>query len=359
MIYRSLLIILFIACSSSVVIANQLGGVIYRGVAPGAYSLPSLLLKTMQQPDVIELPLLLTKDNVPLVYPDIFLHSQTNVAKIFPGRNRQDGNYYLTDFTLAEIQQLSYASGSDILNVTSHPASFADALQAISAISSFLPKKPQIIPVIKYPWFHANEDKDISAIVIEMLISHSHSPETPLYLKCYDPDELQRIHKKLIPGLPVEIKLVQGIDRKAGQETMRKKRGTWYSYNYDWLFTRLGLRVLAGYATGISLKEAAITDEQTLTRLVTDSHGLKMKVYVELEDAQLSLPEKLFEYYFFTHGVDGLALSQPKLLRDFLAANQQLQEQQTDMGSSTLPPQGSDSILSDPEELSRRLQTLE
>ncbi len=358
MIIRWLLLILMVTCAYPPLVASQPNKVIYRGVQPGAYSLPLLMLKTIQQPDVIELPLVLSRNNQLVVFDDIFLQSQTNVVDIFPERSRQDGNYYVVDFSLAEIEQLSYRAESASLSATVHPASFSDTLNAISAISKHLSKTPQILPVIKYPWFHTNESKDISKIIIDTLIAKKGTVDSPLYLKCYDPEELQRIKKQKLPGLPVEIKLIQGIDRVGGRETMRNKRGTWYSYNYDWVFTRLGLRVLAGYADGLSLRDMSTIDKQTLSRLIVDSHGLQMKVFIEVEDTQLSSHEKLFDYLIFTLAVDGLTLSRPQLLQDFLTANRQELPEDT-FNTSTPPKPESTSILSDPEELSRRLQTLE
>ena len=359
MIFRTILPLLLVIFSCSNLTANQSATIIYRGVAPGAYSLPSLMLKVLQKPDMIELPLLLSKDNIPVVYTDIFLHTQTNVADIFPGRNRQDGNFYLIDFTMAEIAQLSYRINSEALKATMHPASLADSVEVISAISSHQGSTSQIIPVIKYPWFHTNEGKDISSAILETLISLAGSPETPLFLKCYDPDELQRIKKNILPGLPVEIKLIQGIDFEEGRETMRNKRGSWYSYSYDWVFTRLGMRVLAGYAEGLSFKGTTITDDQTMSRLTTDSQGFKMKVYIGFDDAQLENPDKLFDYYLTSLGIDGIALSQPGLLKKYLGESQVFNPAESFSDSVPAQPSTSTTILSDPEELSRRLQTLE
>ena len=44
------------------------------------------------EPDVI-----LTKDNVPIVFHDIHLDSVTDVAKVFSGRARPDGHFYAID----------------------------------------------------------------------------------------------------------------------------------------------------------------------------------------------------------------------------------------------------------------------
>ena len=60
----------------------------------------------MMGADYLEQDLVLTKDNIPIVSHDIYLDEVTNVAIVFPGRNRSDSRYYAIDFTFEEIKKL-------------------------------------------------------------------------------------------------------------------------------------------------------------------------------------------------------------------------------------------------------------
>jgi len=56
--------------------------------------------------DFIEQDIVLSKDDCPIVLHDIHLDQVTNVAEIFPQRNRDDGHWYVRDFELLELKQL-------------------------------------------------------------------------------------------------------------------------------------------------------------------------------------------------------------------------------------------------------------
>ena len=60
----------------------------------------------MMGSDYLEQDLVLTKDGIPIVSHDIHLDEVTNVAEVYPGRNRSDSRYYALDFTLDEIRAL-------------------------------------------------------------------------------------------------------------------------------------------------------------------------------------------------------------------------------------------------------------
>lgn len=345
---------LFILCLFSLpVFASDNKIIIFQGEEDSPQSLPAIILAAMEQPDFIELPLVLTKDNIPVVYNDIFLHPKTNAAAIFPLRKRPDGKYYFIDFLWSEIQQLSFDSPIDDEVFSGRLTSYDEAVRMIELISKKQNREVRVLPVIKYPWFFSNEGKDISTAILQKTIAHAGTAENAIFLKCYDPEELQRIHKKILPGLPVEVKLIQGIDVENGPETMRKKNGSWVSYDYDWIFTRLGARVLSGYAYGLFHISPDVTDEGTLVQSIEDSHALGMKVFTGMgADQSSSSPETQFEAILFTMNIDGIALKAPARLRNFL------KEKGVPVPDKTAENDAA-AILSDPEALSRRLKQIQ
>ena len=70
------------------------------------HTLEAKAMAYVMNPDYIEQDLVLSKDNVPIVIHDIYLDDVTNVAETFPNRKRDDGRFYVIDFTFEEIQTL-------------------------------------------------------------------------------------------------------------------------------------------------------------------------------------------------------------------------------------------------------------
>lgn len=353
-------LVILLATSIAAMAAERTKTIIYKDTAAGSYSLPTLILAGLQYPDFIELPVVLSRDNIPVVFDDLFLHPKTNVAEIFPERSRSDGKYYTIDFTLAELEQLSFAEGDQKPGITKHISSLDDTLVVISELNTRIDKNINILALIKYPWFHANEVYDISNSVLKTLIAHSSSTDIQLYLKCYDPDELQRIKKDLLPGLPIEVQLIQAIDSEGGNETMRMKRGRWMNYNYEWIFTRLGLRVVSGYATALSLQDVDRIGESTLKSFIADSQGLKLQVFIDAAQLVPEEQERYFTTLLFELNADGLSTSHPAELRKFLDSQQTTNSENSVINSpiqqKVSPPPA---LLSDPETLRERLKNIQ
>ncbi|MBN8134010.1 glycerophosphodiester phosphodiesterase, partial [Vibrio vulnificus] len=67
-----------------------------------------------------------------------------------------------------------------------------------------------IYPEIKAPWFHRHEGKDISQAVLKGLKQYGYdSKDDKIYLQCFDPIELKRIHDELLPAMKMDLNLVQ------------------------------------------------------------------------------------------------------------------------------------------------------
>ncbi|MFN2355044.1 MAG: hypothetical protein ABR512_11040, partial [Desulfopila sp.] len=189
-----------------------------------------------------------------------------------------------------------------------------------------------------------------------------------------------------------EMKLIQGIDQKDGEETKRWKRGEWGSYNDDWLFTRLGLRVAAGYTDAFSIADINRVDASTLRRFVEDSHSLDLLVFLTVprdtlgnttkststtatgatEDDAVGTPG---EASVFELDADGFIYSGVKKLRSYLAGRQHsnifFPPQKRQSNQPALPEQGpvpnignggeddASALLSDPATLRQRLKNLQ
>lgn len=343
--------------------AEKALSLVAKGATAGSYSLPSLQFTALSAPDQIELPVVLSQDNIPVVYPSLVLNPATNVDALFPTRSRSDSNYYIVDFTLAELRQLSINDFPDQLEITTHIPSLQETLRLLEHFAAVTMTEVKPLPVIKYPWFFNHEQRDISAVVLETLADHfttdSGDTETTLALKCYDPDELQRIKKQLLAKHPLEIELIQGIDRKGGDETMRRTRNTWTPYNFEWAHSRIGLRALSGYADTLSLKISPNPNRQQLDSFLNTAHGLNMKVYFEIPASKTSAETRQLEKTLDDLSPDGLVLADPAQAKRYRQTSITTPAEQDTLFPPTTDSQDISPLLSDPEKLRERLQELE
>ncbi len=297
------------------------------------HNLPSVALAVALGSDYIEQDLVMTKDDQVIVLHDPTLDRVTNVAEFFPGRNRQDGKFYALDFTLAEIKQLHlkepYPNSSngegrfpdDNSNLQLTVPTFKEELELIRGLEKTLRKDIGIYPEIKQPWLHRKEGKDISVAVLKILRDYGYkSKEGKIFLQCFDPDELKRIHDELMPALQMELKLIQLVGENTGDETKVLEWGEWVHYNYDWILSKSGLRSLSSFIAGIGLDKSMLVDETgKLLRptFISDAHSLGMVVHAytfrrEKESLPPYIPpsaasfEALLEFFYFKVGVDGI-----------------------------------------------------
>lgn len=169
--------------------------------------------------DYIEQDVVLTKDNVPIVLHDYHLDEVSNVAKIFPGRQRIDKRYYAIDFTIDEIKKLEvterfywnnpeqsyFPSRFPKWKSTFRINTLQEEIELIQSLEkSFKPsKKVGIYVEIKNPEFHANEKKaNFSEIVLEILAKYGYNTkQDKAIIQCFDPKELKRIRNDLKSNL--------------------------------------------------------------------------------------------------------------------------------------------------------------
>jgi glycerophosphoryl diester phosphodiesterase len=186
-----------------------------------------------QGADYIEQDLVMTKDDEVVVLHDHYLDTVTNVGEVFPNRAREDGRFYVIDFTLDEIRQLAVYERFENSGVSKVPVfndrfplekstfrvnTFAEEIELIQGLNKSTGRTVGIYPEIKSPAFHREEGKDISAAVLKVLGNYGYRTKQDLvFLQCFDPYELQRIHQQLfseMPGSGVEV--TDLVDRAHG-----------------------------------------------------------------------------------------------------------------------------------------------
>lgn len=279
--------------------------------------------------DFLEQDLVATADDELVVLHDIHLDRVTDVATRFPSRHRDDGRFYVRDFTVAEVQSLlvherTNADGSPVF-ASRFPANLGrfrvptldEELEMIRGLARSSGRVPGIYPEIKAPAWHRREGVDISVLVLRSLERHGYSgQEAPAYLQCFDARELRRIRQ----DLGCKLKLVQLIGDASDRESIT---------DYRYLQTPDGLREVAEYANGIgpSLGQlytlADIDGHPVSTGVVSAAHaaGLVVHPYTFRADQAargFGSFDHLVDWFTGTLRIDGLFTDFPDLVREAL-----------------------------------------
>jgi glycerophosphoryl diester phosphodiesterase len=235
--------------------------------------------------DYLEQDVVLTRDDVPVVFHDLVLEEVTNVATVFPGRRRADGHWYLIDLDFAELSQLSV---NDRVNPSSGEATYperfgehlplrirslAQELAFIRGLNRSTGRHAGIYTEVKSPAWHRAEGKDLSPIVLATLADFGYTTAgDDVWLQCFDDAELLRIKGEL----GCKLRLVQLIGENEWHEAPT---------DYDAMRTPAGLARVASYAAGIGpwipqvVQWPAPGAAPVCSRLVSDAHAAGLAVH--------------------------------------------------------------------------------
>ena len=298
-------------------------------------SIAALAISLAQGAENVHLSLVMTADDRVVVLRDSDLNDFTNVSELFPGKMREDGSFHVLDFTLEELKTLSLINQNHLLSTaTSFPtpeipiATLEQALGLIKTMESSLNTSIGVVAEVKKSWQFLHEEKDISSNVISIFKDYGYvNTDDRLILASYDPEELQRIHDTLLPAAGIDAQLLQLTEENSGQQTKRLERNRWIPYNYEWLFTKFGLKAVSGYADFIGISPSFLQDmngDLLHQEYVEDVHILGMKLLVyhagmrETSHPDLSSSfHLLLETLLFTAGADGFITSDDVLVREF------------------------------------------
>ena len=285
-----------------------------------------------QGADYIEQDLVMTKDDHLVVLHDRHLDTVTDVASVYPGRERSDGRFYVIDFTLDEIRQLSVSERFELEDGVTTPVfedrfplwkssfrvhTFSEEIELIQGLNQSTGKSVGLYPEIKSPAFHRDEGKDIASVTLDVLNRYGYKTASDrVFLQCFDPYELQRIRSDLMPAKDMDLRLIQLI-------------GT--SEEFRNLLSADGMKQLATVVDGIGPSALLLVENDSTasniktTGLTEFAHaaGLKVHPYTfRRERDQMPAFAKdyddLLRIFFDEVGVDGVFTDFPDLTVQFL-----------------------------------------
>ncbi|MDO4248458.1 MAG: glycerophosphodiester phosphodiesterase [Neisseria sp.] len=331
----------FPVCAEKLVIAHRGAS----GYLP-EHTLESKALAVGQKADYLEQDLVMTKDNHLVVIHDHFLDGLTDVAQKFPGRARQDGKYYVMDFTLDEIRSLRMTENFKTENGNQEAVypkrfplwqgnfrihTFEEELQFIRGLEKSTGKTIGIYPEIKAPWLHHKEGKDIARATLEVLKKYGYTgKKDAVYLQTFDFNELKRLKQQLMPQMGMDVKLVQLVAYTDWKETEERRNGQWVNYSYDWMFKPGAMKEVARYADGVGPAWYMLLDEKqskrgriVTTPLAADIRTTQMQLhpYTVRKDAlppYVANIEEMYAALFQQTGADGIFTDFPDTLSAYL-----------------------------------------
>ncbi|WP_299522372.1 glycerophosphodiester phosphodiesterase [uncultured Lutibacter sp.] len=323
-----ILVLCFMSCNNKEVKINKVSTksekvvIAHRGASGylPEHTLASKAMAHTMNVDFIEQDIVLSKDNVLVVIHDIHLESVTDVAIKFPDRNREDGRFYVVDFTFEELQQLNVSERFDpATNKAIFPNRFPlfksnfklhslqEEIELIQGLNKSRSKNIGIYPEIKEPEFHQKEGKDISKIVLNVLAEYGYkTKEDNCILQCFDAKELKRIREEF----KSELFLVQLIEFE--EEELRMEE-------------------FAKYADGIGpwipqiIKGKDKNGKWLISDLVMNAHKNNLKVHAytfradELGDFKTF--DELLNVALYEANIDGFFTDFPDKVVDFINKN--------------------------------------
>ncbi len=281
--------------------------------------------------DFLEQDLVASRDDELIVVHDIHLDRISDVAARYPGRDRDDGRYYVRDFTLAELrtlratERLDESGTAPVYPQRFPPGSGAfelhtmrEELEFVAGLARSTDRLVGIYPEIKRPAWHHAEGVDVGRLLLETLNDFGFRHRTdPVFVQCFDFDELKRWRGEF----DSDLALVQLVGENSWGESPT---------DFDWLRSEAGLSAAAEIvdALGPWIPQLRATSAAPGGNAVADWVRVAQRLNLGLHPYTLrrdDLPpgfdnaRECLHWLVFDVGITGLFSDFPDQVVDFLA----------------------------------------
>jgi glycerophosphoryl diester phosphodiesterase len=294
------------------------------------HSLEAVAMAHAQGADFIEQDIVMSKDNEPIVIHDLILDNVTNVAEVFPNRKRDDGQFHVADFTLAEMRTLQVHERIDAK--LGRPAfqrrfptdrgsftlaTLSEHIELIQGLNRSTGKNVGLLVELKEPSRALAEGRDMGRIVLDTLARYGYKDRNDMAIvQSFDAVEMRRLREELKTDLRI-VQLANEETLKLPSNASREQMST-------------ALAKVAEYADGIGpslemlLTRSRIPGNPQLAELIQLAHAEKLFVYcytfrIETVPQQFADFDELIEA-FEAAEIDGFITDFPDKVREALPA---------------------------------------
>lgn len=180
----------------------------HRGASAYApeHTLAAYRLALDMKADFVEPDLQITKDGVLICMHDATLERTTNVKTVFPHRSREvkgKPKWFVSDFTLAEINQLDAGSWFQKKYTGEKVPTFQEMIDVVKGHAG-------IIPETKSPESYAQSGYSMEKLLMEVLAKNGldkkdADPKTPIVLQSFSLASLHKLKNELHCNLPLVL----------------------------------------------------------------------------------------------------------------------------------------------------------
>ena len=252
-------------------------------------------LAIVQGADYVEQDLQVTKDGQLVCLHDLTLERTTNVKEVFPGRARtaqREGRsltgWHVSDFTLAEIQQLDAGSWFDPKFKGEKVLTFQQAIDLVKGQAG-------IYPETKAPEVYGSLGFDMERLVMAVLAKNGldkpgADPKTPVFVQSFSAESLKKMRLSMKVALPI-LFLVTDRDR-------------------DLWLTKERMPEIKTFADGIGPAKGIISGKPEIVQWA-HAAGLSVTVYTITSTPAVRDVRDEMRQFLFTLGVDAVFTNNP------------------------------------------------
>lgn len=266
--------------------------------------------------DFLEQDLVATRDGALVVLHDLYLEDVSDVASLFPDRRSPDGHYYVIDFELEEVRELSLRErrkpGSDALLRNDRfrevldgfrVVTLDDELRLVRGLNATTGRAVGVYPELKGPRWHLDHGIDMATLLLDALARFGFDSPDTVFIQSFDSAELERLRF----DLEVELPLIQLVDGEGARSLAE---------------SAAALERCRRYAAGVGLPYGTLLDAGkgglAPSRLFEQLAAAELRVhpYTFRRDepaAPAASFEALLAYFIHELGVDALFCDHPDI----------------------------------------------
>ena len=252
----------------------------------------------------------------------------SNVAEIFPNRNRSNGLHYVIDFDLKELRRLTIHERTIPLNGTQifplrfpsnssvpfHLSTLNETIELILGLNRATGRRRELLIEIKKPEYHSQYNKSISSIVLATLNAYNLTQFTdPVIIQTFHIEELRHIRRNLRSKLRLFALMIWNRINES-------------SSDYDFYRSEEGIRNLSTIVQALTPFYEFLVDYDLngtilgVTNFTKWAHKYGLKVY-PFTFRQDLFPghsfEYLVKYFWYTVQVDGFITDHPDVILQY------------------------------------------